>query len=178
MKLQINLATKQYVDMRPFDMGLLIGALLLLIIFAFNIYEVAVTAGEGRRLNNELTGIALKGKSAQPPVSDKDWKRLETDIAYANVIIRKKTFDWLTFLNAMESVLPEGVTVTSFEPKTATGELKLAGVALTFNGISMLLSNMETSGRFTDVYLLTQTEQKFGKSQKGIAFTLTCKVKS
>lgn len=178
MKLQINLATKQYIDMRPVDVGLLICSFLLLMILSFNIYELAVTAGEDRRLKSELAGIAQRGKSTLPPVSDNDWKRFQTDIAYANTIIHKKSFNWFIFMDQMEAVLPDGVTVTSFEPKAATGELKLSGLALTFNGISMLLSNMETSGRFTDVYLLTQTEQKFGKTQTGLAFTLTCKVKS
>jgi type IV pilus assembly protein PilN len=149
----------------------------LLLILSYNVYELAITVGEGRRLRDELAGIALKGKSALPPVSDTDWKNFQTDVASANAIILRKSFNWFTFLDSMEAVLPDGVTVTSFEPKAATGELKLSGLTLTFNGISMLLSNMETSGRFSDVFLLTQTEQKFGKTQKGIAFTITCKVK-
>ncbi len=178
MKFQINLATKQYVDMRPFDIGLLVSALLMLILLSVNIYDLAVTYGESRRLNDELAGIAAKGKSAQPPVSDKDWERLQADISYANTIIRRKTVNWFVFLDGMESILPDGVTITSLEPKAATGEMKLSGSALAFNGISMLLANMENSGRFADVYLLTQTEQKIGKTQKGIGFTLSCKVKS
>ncbi len=177
MKFQINLATRQYINMRPYDVGLLVCALLLLSLLSFNVYGLAAAAGECRRLNNELAGISLKGKSAQPPVSDKDWQRLQADIAYANAIIRRKAFNWLVFLDDTESVLPDGVTITSLEPKAATGELKLSGMALTFNGISALLANMENSRRFADVYLLTQAEQKFGKTQKGIVFTLTCKVK-
>lgn len=177
MKLQINLATKQYVDMRPFDIGLLVCALVLLSFLCFNVYDVAVTAGESRRLHSELAAIALKGRSGQPPVSDKDWQRQQADIDYANAIIRRKTFNWATFLDNIEPVLPEGVTITSLQPKATTGELKLSGSALTFNGISALLANMENSGRFLDVYLLTQAEQKFGKNQKGITFSLSCKVK-
>ena len=177
MKLQINLATKQYINLRPFDAGLTVSILLLLVVLTFNVYDLAVTSGESRRLHEELAGVALKGKSAYPPVTDKDWQRLQADIASTNAIIRRKAFNWLVFLDDMETVLPDGVTITSLEPKAETGELKLSGIALSFSGISALLANMENSRQFADVYLLTQTEQKVGQTQKGIAFTLTCKVR-
>lgn len=176
MKLQINLATRQYINLRPVDTGLLVIGLLLLVALALNVYNLATTAGESRQLTQELAGIASKGKSIYPPVSEKDWQRLQADIADANAIIRKKAFNWLVFLDDMETVLPDGVTITSFEPKAVTGELQLSGSALSFGGISALLSNMENSGRFADIYLLSQSELKVGKTQKGIAFTLTCKV--
>lgn len=176
MKLQINLATRQYINLRPFDAGLLVVGVLLLVVLALNVYDLATAAGESRRLSQELAGIASKGKSAYPPVTDKDWQRLQADIASANAIIRKKAFNWLVFLDTMETVLPDGVTITSLEPKAGTGELKLSGAALSFGGISALLANMENSRQFADVYLLSQAEQKFGQTQKGIVFSLTCKV--
>ncbi len=176
MKLQINLATRQYINLRPLDAGLLVTGVLLLMVLALNVYDLATAAGESRRLSQELAGTALKGKSAHPPVTDKDWQRLQADIAGANAIIRKKAFNWLVFLDDMETVLPDGVTIISLEPKAGTGELKLSGSALSFGGISALLANMENSKQFADVYLLSQAEQKFGQTQKGTVFTLTCKV--
>ena len=176
MKFQINLATRQYVNLRPFDIGWLISTVLLLGILLLMIYQIAATAGEGRQLKAQLAGADAKGKQAGQPVAEKDWQSQQADIAYANSIIRRKTFNWLVFPDSIEAVLPDGVTITSLEPK-ASGELKLAGLALTFNNISKFLANMENSGLFSDVYLLSQAEQKQGKTQKGISFTITCKVK-
>lgn len=73
-----------------------------------------------------------------------------------NQILEQKAFSWTTLLNELESVVPKNVSLRSVQPDDRKGEVKLQGVALTLADLTALMTAMEHSGRFADVFLQQQ----------------------
>jgi type IV pilus assembly protein PilN len=173
MRLNINLATRTYIDSARLNIALLMIALVLLGSLFFNVRAVASKAGEIDRVTHELS--ALSGKS-KGEVAEKDFQALLGQINAANSIITRKTYNWLTLLDKLETVVPDGVSITSIQPETKNAGVKLNGVAGNFSGLRRFVENLEETKYFTDVYLLAQSDTKVGESQSGMTFNITCKV--
>jgi type IV pilus assembly protein PilN len=119
----------------------------------------------------------LEGKG-RGRVGEKEYQNLLARIRFANAVIAQKSFNWLQLLDRLESVVPDGVAMTSIEPDLKGGGVKLAGVARSFAELRRFAENLEGSKFFTEVYLLGNAERKISESQKGMNFTITCKVAS
>ena len=172
MLLRINLATKTYLDRRKFNLIVGVSLLVLVLLLLFNISRVASNAGKLSSTGKEL-GLT-QGKDAGVP--QKDYQEVVARIKFANDIIEKKSFSWITLLDKLEGVVPDGVAISRVEPKPKTEELSIAGVAKTFGNLRQFLENLETSGQFRDVYLLNQSEVTVGDTQQGLSFSINCKV--
>jgi type IV pilus assembly protein PilN len=178
MRLTINLATRIYLNMRRLNIFMaaalaLMGALLL-----FNLYLIAtglIEKGRMKREIAEIEGKAKNEKSAEIPA--KEYQALIDRIRFANGIIERKTFDWLSLLDKLEGVVPDGVAITSVQPSPKEGDLKLSGVARNFGALRKLVENLEESGVFTGVYLVSQSDVQGPQGEKGTGFNISCKAK-
>lgn len=173
MKLTINLATRRYINMRLLNAVLATGFLLMGLLLIFQVREAANNQAELGHIKN------LSAASATRPgatVSEAQLKALAGRIAFANTLIDKKALNWLSLLDRLEEVVPSGVSLTQIEPDLRNQQLKISGAARSFANLRSLLENMEQSKNFSEVYLLAQTETKVGLTQRGINFSVTCKV--
>lgn len=175
MKLTLNLATRRYLNMRLLNASLLGAFLLLGGLLLFNVRQVAYNQAELGRLKN-LVATGGSSRPGQPTVTPEQMKALEAKIGSANAVIARKSVNWLSLLDRLEEVVPDGVALTQLEPSQREQLLKVNGVARTFSNLRALLENMERSKNFSEVYLLAQSETKVGLTQKGISFSITCKV--
>ena len=175
MRLTINLATRRYINMRRLN-GLLIACFLLLT--GLLVYETRQIAGNKADIDRirRQSAAALSGPAGAPAVSRAQIQELSGKIAFANGLIEKKTVNWVGLLDKLEEVVPPGVSLTQVEPVLRDQAVRLNGVARNFANLRALLENMEQSDNFSEVYLLSQNEQKVGATQQGIGFNLTCKV--
>ncbi len=173
MRLKINLATRTYIDATRLNVTMGVIAVLLLLGAFLSIRAIATTAGENRLVRDELTTLQGKGKGK---VGEKDYQALLTKIRAANAIIARKSYDWLQLLDRLEGVVPDGVAMTALEPEPKGNGLKLSGVARSFGELRRFMESLEDAKFLTDVYLNANTETKVGQSQRGIGFTITCKV--
>lgn len=73
-----------------------------------------------------------------------------------NRIIEHKGFSWTMLLNDLESSVPRNVSLQNIQPDLKTGVVRLQGVALTLQDLTTLMTALEQSGRFTDVFLQQQ----------------------
>lgn len=198
MKLTINLATKTYLNTRLLNVSVAVALVLLFLLSLMNVKTVASNAGEVKRLTSETVTLEGKGKE-KSAVSDKEYQALLARIKVANDIIEQKTFNWLLLLDNLESVVPDGVALTSVEPgkrseggqqkskpeehpASAPGALeskgdgvKLSGVARNFTAVRAFMENLENSKFFTEVYLVSQSVFQGAEKQKGITFSISCK---
>jgi type IV pilus assembly protein PilN len=174
MKLTINLATRRYVNLRRLNAGLLLGFLVLGTLLVFKVSEVAKNQAELGRIKN------LAATAGNPPgakVSAAELQALAVRISFANELIQKKTVSWLTLLDRLEEVVPEGVALTEILPDPRTPQqLKLSGVARSFANLRSFLERMEQSQAFSEVYLMSQSDTKVGLTQQGLTFSVACKV--
>ncbi len=176
MRFNINLATKIYINTKLLKLSTAAAILLLVLILILNIRYVASRYEEMRRLTNEIAALDSKFKTASKGVSEKEYNALLDRIGFANTVIEKKIYNWVDLLDKLEQIVPDGISITSIDPDTKSHELKLAGIARSFNNLRIFIEHLEDSRSFTDVYLMSQAESKVGDTVQGINFTLTCKV--
>lgn len=172
MNLQINLATRIYVDFRKVN---LVIALLFVLVFTWlciGIFVIVTNYEEIHRVKGHVS--SLHAKDGGKKIPEDEYNRMLANIRNANGILEKRAYDWLSLLDNMESVAPAGISLTSLIPDTKGGQLKLSGTALNFAAVRKFVENLEMSNKFTEVFLTDQSTTKQG-TQKGLTFSVTCK---
>lgn len=175
MRFQLNLATRTYINTRQVNLALGAGALLLLLLLAINARNALTAAGEAAGLKEDVARIDRKFNPGGT-VPEKDYQALVAKISAANVIIQKKTLNWVGLLNRFEEVVPEGVSLSSIQPSTKESSLQITGEAKSFANLRQFMENLEGSRFFTDTYLLAQTDVKKEEVRKGLTFTISCRI--
>ncbi|MBI1921781.1 MAG: PilN domain-containing protein [Geobacter sp.] len=175
MRYTINLATRTYVNRKQLNLFLGGAGALLVLVLLYLGNSAFVTILESNRLQKELRPFDAKSRDAAG-VSEQEYGKLLSDIAFANSLIDKKTFNWLALMDRLEGVVPDGVAISAIEPDLKTGGLKLSGVTRKFANLRSFMEQLESKGFFRDVYLLTLIETKVGETQTGLTFTISCKV--
>jgi type IV pilus assembly protein PilN len=82
--------------------------------------------------------------------------RLVKQVGGLNQIIEAKSFSWTALMNDLEAVVPRNVSVKSIRPDLKTKKVALDGVALTLQDVTALMTALQASGRFGDVFLQQQ----------------------
>jgi type IV pilus assembly protein PilN len=177
MHLNINLATRTYVNSNRLNTVFAALFVVLLLLLLLEIRTVASTTGEIVRINGEIAEMERKNAGGARKVTEQEYQKLLTQIRYANAMILRKSFNWIALLDNLESVVPDGVAITQIEPDPKTKGLKVTGATLSFSRLRTMLENMENSSSFSDIYLLSQAQAKVGESQKGLTFSVNCQVK-
>lgn len=175
MRFDINLATRHYINTRQLNLAVVAAVILLGGMLASNLVAFISASSEIGRLTADLAGHSSKETKNVPP---QEYQALLRKISFANTIIARKSYDWLALLDQLEVVVPDGVSLSSLDPDPKGGSLKIAGVALNFKALRTFVEQLEVSRFFTDVYLVSQSESKVSETQKGISFSITCKVPS
>ena len=173
MRQKINLATRIYVDNRRVNLAMVLTCGILLLCLAFSVSNILANNQEMEKVARETA--SLEGKS-RGNVGEKEYQGLLAKVGAANAIIAAKTYNWLTLLDKLEVVVPDGVALTAIQPELKTESLKLSGVASNFLALRRFVENLEDAHSFTEVYLLGQNDTKVGATQSGIMFTITCRV--
>jgi len=172
MNLQINLATRVYVDFRKVNLAI---ALLFLAVIVWLCVDVIVSVnnyGEIRRVKEHILNLSAKDSGVKVP--EAEYSRILANIKFANGILEKRAYDWLTLLDNLEQVVPAGISLNSLTPDAKGGQLKLSGTAINFTAIRKFVENLEMSNKFTEVFLTDQANTTVGL-KKGLNFSITCR---
>lgn len=175
MQFTINLATKTYINPKKLTLTISACIIVLLFFLFINISIFVFNIGEITRFNNAAVDLEAKHKTPARAVTENEYAKLLASIKQANGIIERRAFNWIGLLDRLESVVPEGVTLSAVEPNVKEKTLKLSGAALNFKSLQRLMENIEGSSFFSDVYLLNQNEFSAVENIKGISFNITCK---
>lgn len=176
MDLKINLSTRYFVDTRTLNAALAAAVALLVLLTFFSVKGLASNAGHAKQLEGELAKLQARFAESAKGVTEQEYKDVTKKIAVANGILEKRGLNWLLLLDRLESVVPDGVALSAIEPKLKEGTLTLSGSAKEFRNLRALVENLEAEPRFSDVFLQDQSEIKQGENQRGVGFTVTCKV--
>lgn len=176
MDLKINLSTRYFVDTRKLNAALAAAIALLVLVMFFCVKGLASNAGTTKQLEGELAKLQARFATSAKGVSEQEYQGLLKKISVANGVLKKRGLNWLLLLDRLESVVPDGVALSSIEPNLKEGTLTLSGSAKEFRNLRAFVENLEGDPRFADVFLQSQTEIKQGETQRGVGFTVTCKV--
>jgi type IV pilus assembly protein PilN len=172
MKFQINLASRVYVDTVKVRTLFLVTIFILAVLITVSGVQIVTTHKEIGRLkaiNAGLTG------ATSPRFTDAEYDKVLARIQSVNDILKRRSPDWLGLLTRLEDIVPGGISLRSFDPEKGNA-FKVSGYGRNFAAIRNLVERMETSGTFTEVFLLDQAPVKIGPGGiRALSFTLTCK---
>jgi len=172
MNLQLNLATRIYVDFRKVNLVIALLFFMVLAWLCIDVYVLVNNHLEIRRLKGYMLNQVAKGSGKNIP--EAEYSRMLASIKFANGILDKRSYDWLTLLDNMEQVVPAGVSLNNLVPDKG-GQLKLSGTAVNFSAVRKFIENLEMSNKFTEVFLTDHVNLREGGSQKGLNFSVSCR---
>lgn len=133
--------------------------------------------GELRKMSAEVQELEKRISSKPAGVSDRDLSQQQSQIMFYNQIISQKSKDWLKMLDLVESVTPDGISLSTLSPGKKNDDLNLEGHARTFAVMRKYLEKLEESKAFSSVMLLSHQNIVIGEKGRGVSFKISCKVK-
>lgn len=180
MKLNLNLASRRYVNNRLLTYGFF-GLILLLVVltlwFAQTLVKerqrVALFQQQARETAEQLN--RLRGEP-QKPLSVAERARLEEQFNQAQYLLERDAFRWTALLDYMEGLLPDGVSLAGFRPDYAKNRLALTGRARSLKEMRAFLDRLLKDQRFKRVFLQNHsriTVKDYANQERlAIAFSL------
>jgi len=158
MKLSINLATRCYLNQRALKLILscVIVFLVLLLGFQGNVYLKNRQLAQQYQAHLDSLQEQLRGKLPKR-LSSKELAEQRQEYDRAEVLLKRDAFRWTTLFDRMERLLPDGVSLRSFNPDYDKNSLLLNGVARNLNNLQDLLRNLQAD-QFEQVFLRNQGE--------------------
>lgn len=182
MRITLNLASRPFFELRPVLLRLrvLAGALAVLALVLFLLLRQAeVKADRAEAVAHKWTVASQQLQQEwqqdqalmQQPANKATLQRSD----FLNQIFRRKSFSWTTAMMDLERVLPQGVQVTSIDPRmTKEGRVMMR---LRVNGprdkVVTLVSNLEKSPHFIAPLVAGETADIQGQGQAGFRPTMS-----
>ncbi len=157
MRITVNLATRPFVELRPFFLRLRIFMAVLAVV---GVGALVATHMMQKRLDiaaAQLNAVHAKVVAAQQEKQGNERRMREPANAavlarahFLNALFLRKSFSWTAVMMDLETVLPSGVQVTSIEPEpTSDGDVMIRlRVSGDRDRAVQLVRNLERSKRF------------------------------
>ena len=175
MRLNINLATQKYEDVRQFyvrwSMAIAISALLMLILVGLawrNFHNSSESSQRIRQLQAEIAELQKKRAAAEAISNLPENHDVTEQKNYWNKQINRRQLSWTQLFNDLQRIMPARAFLSSVHPEvTLDNRLKLTLVVMGDtheNGLE-LQKKMEKSERFRSPQISSETMQKQPKSE-------------
>jgi Tfp pilus assembly protein PilN len=173
MNFSINLATRVYVDFKKVNICFVIAGVILTFWLFLSIYTFVANTAKLKKFAEYQARLSHGAETKK--VSEIEYTAFLANVKNVNSILYKRSYDWLALFSNLERLVPEGVALKGLEPSEKGTILRLSASARNFSGVRRFIENLEGSQVFSEVYLTDQSATKEG-TQKGLNFTVTCKV--
>ncbi len=117
---------------------------------------------DARGARREVRPIALNAADA---------KALSREIRDANEVLAQLNTPWDALFAELEAAADNGVALLSIQPDVASGQVRIAGEAQSYDAALAYVARLEATARFADVFL-TSHEVRAGARQRPLAFAL------
>ncbi|MDE1162788.1 MAG: PilN domain-containing protein [Acidobacteriaceae bacterium] len=157
MKIQVNLATRPYVELRPFFLRLRIAMALLALVAVGLGVAVHIFSGKLSVAEQQIDKVHAATLKTQAERTRVETRMRQPDNAevldrahFLNNLFLRKSFSWTAVMMDLEQVLPTGVQVTAIEPQvTQEGDVVIRlRVGGDRDRAVLLVRNLERSRRF------------------------------
>lgn len=157
MRVQVNLATRPFVELRPFFLrlrvimaGLAVFGLALAVAAHILNAKAARQQAELDRLRNETIAFQQDKLHTEQRMRQPGNAAVLDRAHFLNALFLRKSFSWTAVMMDLENVLPAGVQVTSLEPAvSADGSVMIRLRVSGERGRAVqLVRNLERSRRF------------------------------
>jgi type IV pilus assembly protein PilN len=178
MRITVNLATRPFVELRPFFLRLrvLMGGLAVVCVVAavaahIEQKKLDVATAQIDRLHERTVAAQQEKRTNEQRMRQPANAEVLDRAHFLNALFLRKSFSWTAVMMDLETVLPVGVQVTSIEPAvTAEGDviirLRVSGDR---DKAVQLVRNLERSKRFLQPRLTGEAVQAKEAAQNGVA---------
>ena len=173
--LRTNLSTRPFYNERGVHLLLGIATLILVILTAYNLFEIVVLTREQSELGGKATAAEsrardLRAQAAQvrQALDTKKLDAISAEAREANAIIGQRLFSWTELLNRLETTLPEDVRIVSMRPSVdPDGNITVQMVVTSrrFVDIDTFFKNLEGTGAFANMLSRDQITNEDGLLQ-------------
>jgi type IV pilus assembly protein PilN len=176
MRVSVNLATRPYVELRPFflRLRLIMGILAVLgvgAIIAAHVLQTKLDRAEAQmnRLHNQMFAAQQEKLHNEQRMRQPANAAVLDRAHFLNALFLRKSFSWTAVMMDLETVLPTGVQVTSIEPQiSADGNVAIRlRVAGDRDRAVQLVRNLERSRRFLQPRLMGESVEATQPGAKG-----------
>ncbi len=172
MRVEINLATQPYEDVRRFltTWGLVVGAvgLFTLGLLAYAVQGWARSApvrSEMAQLRSQIAALESERKAAEALAGQAQNREVRDQSRFVNGLIARKSFSWTKALATLEQIVPARVQVVSIRPELNSQqqlELRMVVAAGSRGHALELVRRMEESERFRNAQVSTESTETQG----------------
>lgn len=178
MHFTLDLASRPFIDRRLVNMVSAALGIILTVLLAGNGVRCITNLGEMRSIENDSAALQKRGKGPALQVSEAERASMRTEIHFFNDIIRRRAFDWMDLLQQVENTTPKGIWLSSLFPDRKTGMIKVEGLAGSFGNVRAYLEQLEASGIFTDVLLVSHENTSLWEKANGVRFTVSFRMRT
>lgn len=165
--LRTNLATRPFYNERAVQLALVLAAVIVFAVTAFNVGQLIRLTASQRTLGAhavaaEREAARLRGEAAavRAQINAKELEVVASAAREANGIIDQRAFSWSELFDQLEQTLPDEVRITKVEP-TLTREglfiINLSVQARRSEDVDAFIEALERTGSFRD--LITPQEE-------------------
>lgn len=156
MKLHLNLASRVYINRRMLNLVYAALIALLGLFLFFNVSGLVHLHRHSRQIEGMLSQIPERRSGSQQADLLRSADTLAKRVGVANEILKGRRFHWSSFLDRMESILPEGVRLRSIQPDARGGTVRLQGVARDVPELRSFLERLSADPQLANYFLLEQ----------------------
>jgi hypothetical protein len=176
--LRTNLSTRPFYNERGVHALLGIATMILVILTAYNLFEIVVLTREQSELGSTATAAESRARDLRAHAAQVrqtlDTKKLDAisgEAREANAIIGQRLFSWTELLNRLETTLPEDVRIVSMRPSVdSEGNITVQMIVTSrrFVDIDTFFKNLEGTGAFANMLSRDQITNEDGLLQATI----------
>jgi len=181
MRLNINLATQPYQDVRRaffrWGLGTAVVTVLTGVLLWMAISSLAAWRHTTRQMNEYRAKIAAcdRDRSSAEAMLNRPANRSTRDESlFINTLIARKAFSWTEVLSDLERIMPSGIHIVGIVPTIKDDnqlELKLAAAGSSREKAIDLIRRMEDSPHFSNVLLRSDVAEEKQSQPNGRADT-------
>ena len=156
MSRRLNLSTRPFYNERAVHAALGAVGAAVLVITAFNLWEVYALSGRQAEFQGRIAMAESKTREyreqaakIRASVNPRDLEQTIAAAREANALIDRRVFSWTELFNHLELTLPSQVRISSVRPrveKDGSITLGITVLARTVDGVNTFIENLEKDG--------------------------------
>jgi hypothetical protein len=155
-----NLSSRPFYNERLVSAGLLLAAVLILALTAFNVYKLQALSAQRAELkaridrnNNQAQQIEHGTATVQRSVDRATLVQLAESTQEANELIDQRAFSWTTFFGLIEKTMPFDLRLVSVAPRIERGNIRVTMMVVGRKpeDIDQLVDALQDTGSFYDL---------------------------
>lgn len=170
MKLDLNFASRRYVNRKAVTKGYWLAAIVLICLLIWFVSHCLLTQQQIAQSESQLITLAQDEKEIlgikSVSLDSQQIADLRSEFARNQQLLNQDSFRWTALFDRIEELLPKGVSIRGFKPNYEKRTLALEGVAKDLGRLQTLLDRLLESDSISNAYLSRHAEKKV-KDKKG-----------